>query len=354
MVNHRHRLVILAGTHIAQFTVLLTHVGVIVVRAYKFVSLLSSCHLRATLSGNTKYGQSQLVAVVKLLLNRAEVAVSIIVQTLHKVITAQTSRSGECVSPAIVLHTRGVGEHQSVAILTICRNNTCTQTLTHLRGTSEDVGSTVHTTHTNGRGTHVLKHILIAGSLVQTSPERPGSVTAHCIVHIDTVQIYALSVRRHTARHKAQLTKLVACNARKYIRRGGERRGSRLTLKGLAIEFNKEGIVNLTRHRSGTQSDEVYILHLHIDLHVDSGGLEVGSLHHQTYGAIRDTIKLETTLSIGVGHTLRSYIENYFGSIDGLTTNARDNLTANTTLLCQSSHSCQGQKEHKHQNSFHC
>ena len=82
---------------------------------------------------------------------------------------------------------------------------------------SKDVGGTIDTAHTTRTNRGCVGSLLVAGSLVQTAPQRPSAVTAVCIGHLHAIEVDGLGVLVVTTGAETECAKLIASNVAEHI-----------------------------------------------------------------------------------------------------------------------------------------
>ena len=298
--QHGDGLVRVADARVAQLAVLITDVGVVVVVAEEVVGLLGRSLLRTALRGRGHDGQTQTVVVAEALLDRTEVGIGVVVDTVHIAVAALTRADREAVRPAVVKLTRGVGDHHAEAVELRGVRDAHAQALAHLRGAGVDVRLTGDAAQTVVRETETRNGLLVARRIVQTAPQRPGAVARHGVVEADAVQIDVLILRVVAAHVEAHLAEAVRGDVRKDILRRREGRRKRLLVgrRAVHVELGKNLVIEGLGARQGRYDHRLEVLHRIADAHHHVELLEVGRSERNAVVAGRQVLDFEVTVLI--------------------------------------------------------
>ena len=212
VVQHHDRLVRTANTGVAQLSILITYIRVVVVATKHIVSLLCRCLLCATLLRCSENHQREAMLLVDLLLGCCEVTIRVVIYAINIAITTLTSRNRSSKGPTIVELTCCIRNDSTESVHLITTRDACTEALTHLRCTSVDICRAGKTTHTIVGSGQTCCALLVTGCIVHTAPQRPRTIACQCVIEADTVEIYIGILRVVATNIEAHLAKTVRCD----------------------------------------------------------------------------------------------------------------------------------------------
>ena len=332
--QHCNRLVHVAYARVAQLAGLVTHIGVVVVVAEEAVSLVGRSLLRSALRRRRHDRQTQTVVVAEEFLGRSKVGVGIVVNTVHIAVAALARTEREGIRPAVVQLSRSIGNHCTETVELVGIRNAHTEALAHLRGPRVDVRHAADTAHTVIHHLKARDVLLVAGGVVQTAPQRPGTITRHGIVETDAVEHDVRILRIETADVETHLTEAVRGDIAEKILRRGELAGKRLHVRiGFVVRLDKDGAIDRIE-RSERRNDHRLDILDEIVAHADHQ-FEIfilGSRELDHILTCRQILKKEAALPVRRGRKTQR-LDGYLHVAHGRTSVARNDLAADTAIL---------------------
>ena len=108
--------------------------------------------------------------------------------------------------------------------------------------------------------------LLIAGSVVQTAPQRPRRIARHGVVELNAVHIHVLILRIVTADVETHFAELVGRDVIEEVFRSRERRGQSLrVVGGFGVELREDRVVDHLTLRIGHEDHRIDVAHLRTD-----------------------------------------------------------------------------------------
>ena len=342
IVDHSDRLVAVTHARITHLAVLVAPVGVVIVVADQIVSLLRGSLLRTALGGSTHNREAQPVTRIENLLGRSEISVGVVIDAVHVGVAALTGRYRQRIGPAVVQQTRTIGHHGTEAIHRIGVHQTHAKSLAHLRSTGVDVGRTADATHAVIRHDRTVGDLLVARSVVQTAPQRPGRIARHSVVEANTVQVNVRILRIVTTHVETHLAEPEGSDVVKNVLRSRKGRRQRLRIvAALGVELCEDRIVHYGRKHFGDQNHRIDVAHHLVHAHHERQRLEFGSLELQRIFAGLDILDHETTSAVGRGSHFTGSDRNLH-PVHRDTSLAGNDLTLDTAALSERGQRHQG------------
>lgn len=110
------------------------------------------------------------------------------------------------------------------------------------------------------------RNFLIAGSVVQTAPQRPRRIARHGVVELNAVHIHVLILRIVTADVETHFAELVGRDVIEEVFRSRERRGQSLrVVGGFGVELREDRVVDHLTLRIGHEDHRIDVAHLRTD-----------------------------------------------------------------------------------------
>ena len=290
---------VVANTGVTFLAVLPAPVGVVIVIADQIVSFLRRRLLRTAFGRSAQQGQRQTMTLAELLLDSGEITESVVIDAIDIGVAALTGRNRKGIRPAVVLMARSIGDHRAETVHRVAVYEARTQALTHLRRTRHDIGRTADAAQTGVRRHDARRNFLIAGSVVQTAPQRPRRIARHGVVELNAVHIHVLILRIVTADVETHFAELVGRDVIEEVFRSRERRGQSLrVVGGFGVELREDRVVDHLTLRIGHEDHRIDVAHLRTDTYGDIRSLEFGSFELQRIFARRNIFENEVTLRI--------------------------------------------------------
>ena len=209
VVQHHDRLVGVTHARVAELAGLVTHIGVVVIVAEQGVSLVGRSLLRTALRRRGQQRQREAVVLSEKFLGRCEIGIGIVVNAVHIAVAALAGSHREGVRPAVIQLSRAVGNHRTETVHLIAVRNAHAESLAHLRGAGVDVGHAADAADAEIRRFESRVVLLVTRRVVQSAPQRPGTVARHGVVEADAVQVDVRVLRIVAADVEAHLAETV-------------------------------------------------------------------------------------------------------------------------------------------------
>ncbi len=334
VVEHDDRLVGVADAGVAQLAVLVTDVGIVIIIAEELVSLVGRRLLCTALRRRSQDSQSQTMIVVEKFLGREEVRIGIVIHPVDITVAALARTEREAVRPAVVQLPGGVGDHGAETVHLVAVRNADTQTFTHLRSPGVDVGHAGDAAQSEIRSSKTCDGILVARSVVQTAPQRPGAVTGHGIVETDAIEIDIGILRIVAADVETHLAEAVRRDAVEKVFGRRERRRQRLLVgrRRIAVELGKDRIVEAGAPCQRRNDDSIQIAHILPYAHTQFEVFDVGSVESHAIIALRQILEEEIAVFVGGGGQSGGF-ERHLDIAQRLAVAARDDLASDAAIL---------------------
>ena len=335
IVQHHDRLVGVAHARVAELAGLVTHIGVVVVVAEQSVSLVGRSLLRAALRRRSQQRQRKAVVLSEKLLGRSEIGIGVVVNAVHIAVAALAGSHREGVRPAVVQLSRAVGNHRTETVHLVAVRHAHAESLAHLRGAGVDVGHAADAADAEIRRFEARVVLLVTRRVVQSAPQRPGTVARHGVVEADAVQVDVRVLRIVAADVETHLAETVRCDVVEEVLRRRERRRQRLRVRRrrVAVEFGENGVVQnrtLPRRHDDHRLEVLHMLIAYADHQVEV--LEVGRREEHRVAARRKILEDEVAVLVGHGRQTQRFDLHLYIAQDHATV-ARNHLTADASVL---------------------
>ena len=334
IIEHDDRLVSIANAGIAQLTVLVTDVGIVIVAAEEPVSLVGRSLLGTALRRRSESGEGQPMAVAEELLDGEEIRIGIVIHPVDVTVAPLARTDGNTVRPPVVQLPGSIGNHGAETIHLIAVGDADAQPLTHLGSTRVDVGHTGDAPDTEIGRSEPGDGILVAGSVVETAPQRPRAVTGHGVVEADTVEVDVGILRIVTPDVETHLGKTIRSDAVEEVlgRRKRRRQGLLVGSRRIAVELGEDRIVETVGSHQRRDDDRGQIAHVLPDADAQLELLELGSLERDAVIALREVLEDEITVVVGDGGQPGGF-ERDTHVAQRLAAAARNDLATDTAVL---------------------